>query len=40
MNKSGESIFFNAPAIGLLVGNLGGGKDKENGGSAVWSPYL
>jgi hypothetical protein len=35
MNKYGESIFFNAPAIGLMVGNLGGGKDKEKGGSGL-----
>jgi len=39
MNQSGESIFFNAPAIGLIVGNLGGGKDKEKGGSGLISPF-
>jgi hypothetical protein len=39
MNKYGESIFFNAPAIGLIVGNLGGGKDKEKGGSGLISPF-
>jgi carbohydrate-selective porin OprB len=37
MNKSGESIFFNAPAIGLILGNLGGGKDKQKGGSGLIS---
>jgi carbohydrate-selective porin OprB len=38
MNKYDESIFFNAPAIGLIVGNLAGGKDKEKGGSGLISP--
>ncbi len=39
MNKYGESIFFNAPAIGLIVGSLAGGKDKEKGGSGLISPF-
>ncbi len=39
MNKYGESIFFNAPAIGLIVGDLAGGKDKEKGGSGLISPF-
>jgi hypothetical protein len=39
MNKYGESIFFTAPAIGLIVGNLAGGKDKEKGGSGLISPF-
>ncbi len=38
MTKHGESIFFNAPAIGLIVGTLGGGKDKQKGGSGLISP--
>ncbi len=38
MNKYDGSIFFNAPAIGLIVGNLAGGKDKERGGSGLISP--
>jgi hypothetical protein len=38
MNKYGESNFFSAPAIGLIVGNLGGGKDKEKGGSGLIAP--
>ena len=37
--NNGESIFFNAPAIGLIVGDLAGGKDKEKGGSGLISPY-
>lgn len=39
MTKYSESNFFNAPAIGLIVGNLGGGKDKEKGGSGLISPF-
>ena len=39
MNRDNESIFFNAPAIGLIVGDLGGGKDKEKGGSGLISPF-
>ncbi len=39
MNRYGESIFFNAPAIGLIVGNLAGGKDKEKGGSGLISLF-
>ena len=39
MNKNGESLLFNAPAIGLIVGNLAGGKDKEKGGSGLISPF-
>jgi len=39
MNRDDESIFFNAPAIGLIVGDLAGGKDKKNGGSGLISPY-
>ncbi len=31
MNKQNESNFFMAPAVGLIVGNLAGGKDKEKG---------
>jgi hypothetical protein len=38
MNRFGESNFFMAPAIGLIVGNLAGGKDKEKGGSGLISP--
>ena len=38
MTKHGDSIFFNAPAIGLIVGNLGGGKDKQKGGSGLIAP--
>ena len=39
MNKKGDSLFFNAPAIGLIVGSLAGGKDKEKGGSGLISPF-
>ncbi len=39
MNRDDESLFFNAPAIGLIVGDLAGGKDKKNGGSGLISPY-
>src|SRR5665811_860771 len=38
MTKHAESIFFNAPAIGLIVGNLGGGKDKQKCGSGLIAP--
>ncbi len=37
--SNGESNFFMAPAIGLIVGNLAGGKDKEKGGSGLISPF-
>ena len=37
--SNGESIFFTAPAIGLIVGNLAGGKDKEKGGSGLISLF-
>jgi hypothetical protein len=39
MNKYDGSLFFNAPAIGLIVGSLAGGKDKEKGGSGLISPF-
>ncbi|MCX9085676.1 MAG: hypothetical protein OIN87_12855 [Candidatus Methanoperedens sp.] len=39
MNDYGESTFFSAPAFGLIVGDLGGGKDKEKGGSGLISPF-
>ncbi len=39
MNNQGGSNFFSAPAIGLIVGNLGGGKDKEKGGSGLIAPF-
>ena len=39
MANYGESTFFSAPAFGLIVGNLGGGKDKEKGGSGLISPF-
>ncbi len=39
MNRYGESNFFMAPAVGLIVGNLAGGKDKEKGGSGLISLF-
>jgi hypothetical protein len=39
MNGYDESNFFMAPAIGLIVGDLAGGKDKEKGGSGLISPF-
>jgi hypothetical protein len=39
MNGYGESNFFTAPAIGLIVGDLAVGKDKEKGGSGLISPF-
>ncbi len=39
MNRYGESNFFMAPAISLIIGNLIGGKDKEKGGSGLISLF-
>ncbi len=39
MNGYGESDFFTAQAIGLIVGDLAGGKDKEKGSSGLISPF-
>jgi len=40
MKKKNElkNVFF-APAIGLIFGNLGAGKDKDNGGSGLIAPF-
>lgn len=33
------SNFFMAPAIGIIMGNLSGSKDKSKGGSGLISPF-
>ncbi len=35
--SDGESNFFMAPAIGLIVGNLAEGEDREKGGGGLIS---
>ncbi len=39
-NKGSEekSFVFNALAIGLVFGDLGGGRDKKEGGSGLFAP--
>lgn len=37
--NNGESIFFMAPAIGIIIGSISGSKDKSEGGSGLISPF-